>query len=319
MQTYKLNSGYEMPLLGLGTWKADNPKELRNALKEAVNIGYRHIDCAKIYENEKVIGKALNELFQEGIIKREEIFITSKLWCDSHAKTDVIRSINSTLRDLQLEYLDLYLIHWPVCFTKGTIFPSRTEEFISLENLPISKTWKGMERAVEEGLVRSIGVSNFSIKKLEELDKTATIKPAVNQVESHPFLQQTKLLEYCNSKNIAMTAYSPLGSRDRAGFVKSENEPSLLDNSIIKKIAEKHEATPAQILIKWQLQRNVIVIPKSVNAGRLKQNFEAQFVELDNEDMAQIATLDRHFRYINGTFFTPKGSGYTLHNLWDED
>ena len=319
MKTYKLNSGHEIPLFGLGTWKSDNEKELSEAVREAVNIGYRHIDCAKIYGNEKFIGKALNDAFNNNDVKREEMFITSKLWNDSHAKDDVIPALKATLADLKLDYLDLYLIHWPVCFKKGTMFPSSTDEFIALENLPISETWLGMEKAVKEGLVKSIGVSNFSINKLEELDKTAKIKPAVNQVESHPFLQQTELLDYCDSKSIALTSYSPLGSKDRAGFLLNKDEPSLLDNPVINKIAVKHNATPAQVLIKWQIQRNIVVIPKSVNPKRLKENYDAQFIELDGVDMKEIALLDKHFRYVNGSFFTPEGSGYTLENLWDEE
>lgn len=318
MKIYKLNSGHEMPLFGLGTWKALNEAELYNSVREAINIGYKHIDCAKIYGNEKVVGNALSDAFCNGETCREKIFITSKLWNDSHAKEDVIPALKSTLYDLRLDYLDLYLIHWPVCFKKGVEFPTAPDEFIPLEQVPSAETWEGMEDAVKEGLVKSIGISNFSIKKLKELYDTATIKPANNQVELHPYLQQNELVEYCKSKNILLTAYSPLGSKDRPSALKSEDEPSLLENPTIKIIAEKHNATPAQVLIKWHLQRNCAVIPKSTNPIRLRENFEAQKIELDEADMKEIATLDKHFRYLTGTFFTPPGSGYTIENLWDE-
>lgn len=318
MKTYKLSSGYKMPLFGLGTSKAEKEDELYKAVREAVNIGYRHIDCAKIYENEHVIGKALNDAFKANDVKREEMFITSKLWNDSHATDDVIPALKSTLQDLKLDYLDLYLIHWPVCHKKGIVSPADASEYISIEKLPISETWIGMEKAEEEKLVKSVGVSNFSIKKLKELDKTAGIKPVVNQVECHPFLQQKELLDYGNSKNIALTAFSPLGARDRTGCFLVKDEPSLLDNSVINKIAQKHNASPAQVLIKWQIGRNVVVIPKSVNPKRLKENFEAQFIELDEIDLKEISTLDRHFRFMNGTFFNFAGTDYSLETLWDE-
>ena len=318
MKSYKLNSGYEMPLFGLGTWKALDKDQLYNTLREAINIGYRHIDCAKIYLNEDVIGKALNDAITAGDIKREDIFITSKLWNDSHYEDDVIPALKSTLKDLNLDYLDLYLIHWPVCFKKGVEFPQNVNDFIPLENLPISQTWAGMEKAIDQELVKSIGVSNFSIKKLDELYNASTIKPCVNQVESHPLLPQIKLLDYCNSRNIAITAYSPLGSKDRVQALKTENEPSLLENQIINKIAQKHNSTPACVLIKWQIQRNVIVIPKTTSLKRLKENFDAQFIELDDSDIKEIAGLDKNFRYVSGTFFTQEGNGYTLENLWDE-
>lgn len=318
MKTYRLNSGHEMPLLGLGTWKALNETELYNSVREAINIGYRHFDCAKIYLNEPVVGRALNDAFNAGEVTRDEIFVTSKLWNDSHAQEDVIPALKSTLSDLNLDYLDLYLIHWPVCFKKGVAFPSSPDEFIPLKNLTVSETWQGMEAGVDAGLVKSIGVSNFSVKKLKDLYDNARIKPANNQVELHPYLQQNELLEYCNSKNISLTAYSPLGSKDRPSALKTEDEPSLLENPTIKIIAEKHSATPAQILIKWHIQRNVAAIPKSTNPMRLKQNFDAQNIELDAADMKEIANLDKHFRYLTGTFFTPPGSGYTLEKLWDK-
>jgi len=318
MKKYRLNSGYDMPLLGLGSWKALDERQLYSIIREAINTGYRHFDCAKIYGNETIIGSALKDAFNDRDVKREEIFVTSKLWNDSHAKQDVIPALESTLWSLWLDYLDLYLIHWPVCFKKGVDFPKTPDEFIPLEELPVSQTWSEMEKTVTAGLTRSIGVSNFSIKKLDGIYSNSSIKPAVNQVESHPFLQQKALLEYCNSKNIAFTAYSPLGSKDRPDALRAKGEVPVLENPVIVKIAHKHNVTPAQVLIKWQIQRNVVVIPKTTNLNRLKENFAAQFIELDDSDMQEIASLDQHFRYLTGEFFTPTGSGYTIENLWDE-
>lgn len=318
MQTYRLNSGYDMPLLGLGTWLAQEEEKLYKTVREAINTGYRHIDCAKIYGNETVIGKALNDAFKSGDIKREDVFITSKLWNDSHARKDVASALEATLNDLGLDYLDLYLIHWPVCFKKGVSFPKSPDDFIPLEKLPVEETWQGMEDAVEKGLVKSIGVSNFSIKKLDGIYGQAGIKPAVNQVECHPLLQQKELLDYCNPKNIAVTAYSPLGAKGMPEALRVKGELPVLENPVINEIAKKYSATPAQVLIKWQIQRNVIVIPKTTNLNRLKENFDSQNVELDKSDLEKIASLNKHFRYLNGSFFAAPGSGYTLENIWDE-
>jgi len=306
-----------MSALGLGTWKS-NPGEVYDAVLEAIKVGYRHIDCAMIYGNEKEIGKALQKAFSSGIVKREELWITSKLWCNSHGEANVMPALKSTLNNLQLDYLDLYLVHWPVALKPDVIFPEKGEDLLSLEERPIIKTWKGMEAMVSKGLTRHIGVCNFSIKKLKSLSAIAAIKPEMNQVEMHPFLQQSTLLEYCKKEGIYITAYSPLGSPDRSAQMKADNEPSLLENPVISAIAQKYGCSTAQILIAWALERGTSVIPKSVNAGRIKQNYEAESIQLDKEDMDQIAKLDRHFRYVNGKFWALPRSTYTVANLWDE-
>ena len=175
-----------------------------------------------------------------------------------------------------------------------------------------------MEECVQEGMTRHIGVSNFSIKKLEELRQKASIVPEVNQIELHPFLQQNEMLDYCGSHQIHLTAYSPLGSMDRESFLKSENEPVLLEHPIIAEIAFKHDCTPAQVLIAWSMARMVSVIPKSTNKARILENFKAAAISLDKEDMSQISKMDRHFRYVDGTFFAFGDSSYDLKSLWDE-
>lgn len=305
-----------MPLFGLGTWKSA-PGEVYAAVREAINLGYRHIDCALIYGNEVEIGNAIRDAIDAGQVSRNQLWITSKLWCSSHGRDNVEAAIKTSLRDLGLFYLDLYLIHWPVPIKPGLLFPAGAEDFVSPSQIPIRSTWEGMEAAVDAGLTRHIGVSNFSINKLSDLLGYCRIRPAVNQVELHPLLQQTQLLEFCRNQGIHVTAYSPLGSLDRTAFAKSADTPVLLDHPVIRSIAAGRGCTAAQVLIAWHLQRGISTIPKSVSPARLRENLAATEIKLSQQDLDQLAGLDQNVRLVDGSFWVMEGGPWTLSTLWD--
>ena len=220
MRSVSFASGDHMPLLGLGTWKSD-PGQVGSAVREAIRQGYRHIDCASIYGNEREIGAAIGEAIASGEVTREQLWITSKLWCNSHGRDNVEPALRRTLADLGLDWLDLYLIHWPVAIEPAVGFPTSASEVLPPSAERLRATWEGMEAALDAGLTRHIGVSNFSIRKLQDLLQHGRIRPEVNQVELHPLLQQPDLLAFCRADGIHLTAYSPLGSGDRPAQLKA--------------------------------------------------------------------------------------------------
>lgn len=306
-----------MPALGLGTWKSE-PGEIGVAIREALVAGYRHIDCARIYLNEAEIGSAFEEAFRNGVVQREELFITSKLWNDAHRPEGVKPALEQALTELRLEYLDLYLVHWPVAHKRGVLRPETAEDFISLEELPLVETWQAMEELVTSGLVRHIGVSNLSAPKLRALCAATNHAPEMNQVELHPYLQQVELIATCRELGVHVTAYSPLGSPDRPEGMKRADEPVLLEDPIVAEVAQGHGVTPGQVLIAWALARGTAVIPKTVNPARMRENFAAAKIKLGDEAMQRLASLDRHRRYVDGTFWEREGGPYTVAELWDE-
>jgi len=317
MKALAFLNGDAMPSLGLGTWKSE-PGEVYAAVREAIRIGYRHVDCSPLYGNEPEIGNAIHDAIHDGEVTRKELWISSKLWCNDHGRENVAGALKKTLRDLRLDYLDLYLIHWPIPLKRDVVFPSSAADFLPPAEAPIHSTWEGMEAAVKAGVTHHIGVSNFSVKKLRELLPHCKTKLEVNQVELHPLLQQTELVAYCASQNIHVTAYAPLGSSDRPAFVKAPDAPVLLDNPVIQSIAQGRGCTPAQVLLAWHVQRGISVIPKSITASRLRENLAAAEVELTEADFDRIAGLDRKYRFIAGEFWALKGGPWTLQTIWDE-
>ena len=291
--TIKLNNNTNMPILGLGTWQAKKGligKAVQYALEEA---NYKHIDCASIYKNEKEIGNALYGVFSKGVVKRSDIFITSKLWNTEHHPRNVEKACKQTLKDLRLDYLDLYLVHWGIAFKHGILpEPLNVLGLARTENVPMQDTWGAMENLVKKGLVKSIGVANFTAPMLLDLFTYAHIQPAVNQIEIHPYNSQLALVDYCKKMKIAVTAYSPLGSTGKV------SEKPLSDPVIIN-IARAHKKTPAQVLIRWLLQREIIAIPKSTKTNRIDENSEVFNFVLSAIEMKNIYTLNKNKRFLD--------------------
>lgn len=246
----------KMPAIGIGTYKTGSDEETAHAVKFAIEAGYRHIDAAAFYGNEIGVGKGI----KESGVKREDIFLVTKLWNDDHGYDKTMEAFNKSLERLQVEYLDLYLIHWPTKLN--------------------SETWRAFEELYESGKVRAIGVCNFKEGHLEDLKESAKIMPMVNQVEVHPFNTRKKLREYCKVNNIQMVAWSPI-SRGR-----------VLTNELLIKLSEKYSKTITQLVLKWHIQNGVVPIPKSSNEGRIKENFEVFDFEIAKEDMELIASLN---------------------------
>ncbi|XP_018330428.1 aldose reductase [Agrilus planipennis] len=299
----KLNNGLEIPVFGLGTWKS-KPGEVTQAVKDAIDAGYRHIDCAWVYGNEKEVGEAIKAKIDEKVVKREDLFIVSKLWCTFHKPEAVEPALKQSLTALGLDYLDLYLMHAPMDFKPGDDGSYQKDEngHVVPEGVDYVDTWKAMEEVYKKGLVKSIGISNFNRKQIERLLQLTTVVPVTNQVECHPYLNQKKLAEFCKSKEITITAYSPFGAPDRP-WAKPD-DPKLLDDGKLKIIGDKYKKTHAQVIIRYLLQRGLIAIPKSVNKKRIQENIDVFDFQLTSEDVKYIDSFDCNGRIILWQWFT---------------
>ncbi|OHT02534.1 oxidoreductase, aldo/keto reductase family protein [Tritrichomonas foetus] len=290
----------DIPQLGLGTWKSPNNDDVTNAVRYAIEeAGYTHIDCAAIYGNEKYVGIALKDVLSRGVIKRENLWVTSKLWCTKHHPDDVEAACRQTLADLQLDYIDLYLIHWPMAFKRGNeLFPKDENGNMIQEIIPLVDTWKAMEKLVEKGLVRHIGGSNFTIELLEKLIKQeeVSIRPYANQVETHLFLQQEPMIEYCEKRGIHVIGYSTLGTSDSA----KPDMPVLLKDPVLNEVAQETGKSPAQVELKFlhklSAKNMLSTLAKSVTPERIKANNQLDF-DLTDEQVARLRKRDRCFRY----------------------
>ncbi|HLD20850.1 MAG TPA: aldo/keto reductase [Patescibacteria group bacterium] len=295
IDSLKLNTGAAMPLLGLGTWKARKDQVGAAVEIALMEHGYSHIDCAHVYENESAVGEAFAKVFDGGR-RREDVFITSKLWNYDHAKADVRAACKKSLRDLQLDYLDLYLMHFGVASPHGQgIEPVDKNGVLLPAKVSVRETWEAMEGLVRDGLVKAIGISNFTAPMIVDLLTYAQITPAVNQIELHPYCQQPRMLEFCQHLGIAVTAYSPLGSQ----VEMNGNKPILLADPMIQRIAQAHGKSPAQICLRWSVQRGTAVIPKSTSPEHIAQNADIFSFELSENDLADLSKLDRRLRYVD--------------------
>lgn len=263
MDYQELNNGLKIPVLGLGVFRMDDKKEAYKSIRKAIDLGYRHIDTAMIYENEEPVGKAI----RESGVDRADFFVTTKLWIDDIKNDNAQNALDSSLRKLGLDYVDLYLVHWPI-----------KDKYVSI--------WKDMERIAATDKVRAVGVSNYQENHLKEILDLRSLVPAVNQIELHPYLSQNELVEFCTQHNIKIESWSPLCA----------NKNNLLDEQILKDLADKYSKTPAQIILRWNIERGLIVIPKSSNPGRQKENIDLFDFSLTAEDIEKVNSLNKDLR-----------------------
>lgn len=306
VESIPMKWGAQFPKMGFGFWKVEKDSTT-DVCRKAIEVGYRHLDCACDYGNEAEVGQGIAQAIDEGLCERDDLWVTSKLWNTYHAAENVLPACQKTLDDLGLEYLDLYLIHFPIAqryvpfetnYPPGWFFDSNAENPVIEEaRVPISETWQAMEELAKSGLVRNIGICNFGTSQVRDLLSYAKIRPAVLQVETHPYLTQEKLLRYCNEQKIAYTAFSPLGAQSYFSLGMANASEAAMKNPVVKKIAGSVGKTPAQVLLRWGIQRGTAVIPKTSSAERMVENIDVFGFELTQDQMTAISALDQGRRF----------------------
>ena len=295
-----------IPASGFGFWKVDR-SEAVDICTTAIRCGYRHLDCACDYGNEPEVGQGITQAVSTGLCRREDLWVTSKLWNTYHAAEHVRMACERSLRDLRLNYLDLYLIHFPIAarfvpfekaYPPGWITdPAAAAPRMEEVRIPISETWAGVEQLVDAGLVRHIGISNFGTSLIRDLLSYARIRPAVLQIEAHPFLTQEKLLRYCRQEDIAVTAFSPLGAQSYFSLGMADPAESVLQHPVIGSIAASHKRSAAQVVLRWGIQRGTSVIPKTTSEHRMRENLNITDFSLSDDQMQAISALNQGRRF----------------------
>lgn len=288
-----------MPQLGLGTWLSQTPGSVKaapglvpDAVQTALDVGYRHIDCAMAYGNQNDIGNVFEKVFGQGQLKREDVFVTSKLWNVFHSESRASEGVEVILRELRLPYLDMLLIHWPQGYDEHHgMFPKDEDGKMMYSDVDYMETWRAMEGAVRAGKVRSIGVANFNSQQVDRINREGNIPVSNLQVEAHPYFSQEGCIRFCKERGIVMTAYSPLANNSH--LFRTGDQPNLLTDPVLVEIANAYKKTPAQVAIRWAIQRGTVVIPKSCTPSRIKENYGVWDFQLSDEDMGRIASLER--------------------------
>jgi len=301
-----LKSGRQLPAVGMGFWKVGRDIAA-DVAQQAIETGYRHLDCACDYGNEAEVGEGIAAALQSGTVTREQLWVTSKLWNTYHRPEHVRAACERSLRDLQLDELDLYLIHFPIALKfvpfeeryppEWFFDPNADSPCLEPEAVPIHETWQAMEELVTAGLVKEIGVCNFGVSLLRDLLASAKIPPAVLQVELHPYLTQEKLLRFCRESGIAVTGFSPLGAQSYFSLNMAEQGESVLESEPVRRIAAAHNRTSAQVVLRWGVQRGTAVVPKTSRVERMRENLAIDDFSLTADEMAAISALNRHRRF----------------------
>ncbi|APZ95541.1 2,5-diketo-D-gluconic acid reductase A [Fuerstiella marisgermanici] len=306
MEYIPLKWGAQLPKVGFGFWKVDKD-QTADVCRSVIEVGYRHLDCACDYGNEVEVGQGIKAAISDGLCDREDLWVTSKLWNTYHAPEHVHQACQRSLDDLGLDYLDLYLIHFPIAqrfvpfeknYPPGWFFdPDATNPVVEEARVPMHETWQAMEELATSGLVRNIGICNFGTSQIRDLLSYARIRPAVLQVETHPYLTQEKLLRYCDQEKIAYTAFSPLGAQSYFSLGMADSSEAVMESDVVRNIATACGKSPAQVLLRWGVQRGTAVIPKTSKRERMEENINVFDFELTDEQMTAISGLNQGRRF----------------------